>query len=289
MIRSKLLITVSFFISLFLGCVKEDSINNVTSYDPKKSFTITDLSYGTHSQQKMDLYLPVNRNSDSTKVFILIHGGGWSAGDKGDFNDLFNGLKSSYPDHAIMNLNYQLATPGSPGYPKQINDIQQAIDEIQLPKYNLSNQYLLFGASAGAHLSMLYGYAFDPNHFVKGICNTVGPTDLTDTAYLNHPVYATILGGLVGNVTYSQNPALFAEVSPAKRVTSDSPKTISFYGSVDPLIPVTQMSLLQKALDANGVASEATMYMGDGHGNWSPGNAQNYLLKIIAFIESDFN
>ncbi len=136
---------------------------------------------------------------------------------------------------------------------------------------------------------MLYGYTFDPNHFVKGICNTVGPTNLTDTAYLNHPIYTAILGGLVGNVTYSQNPALYAEVSPAKRVTTDSPKTISFYGSADPLIPVTQMSLLQKAMDANGVASEATMSMGDGHGNWSPANAQDYLLRIIDFIESDFN
>ena len=288
MIKAKLLVAMLLLITLLLGCLKEDFFNNETSYDTKKSFTITDLSYGTHAQQKIDLYLPANRISESTKVFILIHGGGWSAGDKADFNDLFNGLKSTYPDHAVMNLNYQLATPGSPGYPKQINDIQQAIDEIQLPKYNLSKQYFLFGASAGAHLSMLYGYAFDPNLFVKGICNTVGPTDLTDTAYINHPIYNAILGGLVGNVTYSQNPALYAEVSPAKRVTTDSPKTISFYGSVDPLIPVTQMSLLQKALDANGVESEATMYMGDGHGNWSPENAQDYLVKIISFIDKYF-
>lgn len=103
----------------------------------------------------------LNRNSDSTKVFILIHGGGWSKEIKLTQYNAHNGLKSTYPDHAVMNLNYQLATPGSPGYPKQINDIQQAIDEIQLPKYNLSKQYFLFGASAGAHLSMLYGYAFD--------------------------------------------------------------------------------------------------------------------------------
>ena len=76
MIKAKLLVAMLLLITLLLGCLKEDSFNNETSYDPKKSFTITDLSYGTHSQQKIDLYLPVNRNSDSTKVFIMIHGGG---------------------------------------------------------------------------------------------------------------------------------------------------------------------------------------------------------------------
>jgi len=76
MIKAKLLVAMLLLITLLLGCLKEDSFNNETSYDTKKSFTITDLSYGTHSQQKIDLYLPVNRNSDSTKVFILIHGGG---------------------------------------------------------------------------------------------------------------------------------------------------------------------------------------------------------------------
>ena len=290
--KSKLLPFLSSILLLtsvqfFSGCAKEDQ-ENETIFDVNKEFNFTDMAYGDHPHQKMDIYLPANRDNDSTKVFVLIHGGGWSAGDKADFKSLYDGLKNTYPNHAIINLNYRLATSTTAAYPMQIDDIQSALDHIQLPEYSVSKQYFLMGASAGGHLSMLYGYAFDPNHYVKGICNTVGPSDITDPAYINNPLFAGPLKILTGGVSYAQNPALYAEISPAKRVTPASPKTISFYGSLDPLVPVSQMALLQKALDENGVYSEATMYQGDGHGNWSPANAQDCLVKIINFINLHF-
>jgi len=271
----------------FISCNKEEQTDKV-AFDVKKEFNFTDMAYGDHPHQKMDIYLPANRDKDSTKVFVLIHGGGWSGGDKADFKSLYDGLKNTYPHHAIINLNYRLATSMTAAYPMQIDDIQSALDHIQLPEYSVSKQYFLMGASAGGHLSMLYGYAFDKNHYVKGICNTVGPSDITDPAYIDNPLFAGPLKILTGGVSYAQNPALYAEISPAKRVTPGSPKTISFYGSLDPLVPVSQMTLLQKALDENGVYSEATMYQGDGHGNWSPLNAQDCLVKIINFIDTHF-
>jgi acetyl esterase/lipase len=247
-------------------------------------YNLKNISYGSDAQQKMDIYLPANRSADSTKVFVLIHGGGWSAGDKADYSSFLDGLKSLYPNYAIINLNYRLATATSPGYPKQINDIQAALTEIQLPKYALSKQYFLFGASAGGHLSLLYAYAYDNNHYVKGICNTVGPTDFTDTAYTNNPAYAGLLGAFSG----STNPQILQEVSPAKRVTASSPPTLSLYGSADPLIPSSQMPLLHNALTANGVYNEATMYPGEGHGNWNPINTLDAINKTKLFVERFF-
>jgi acetyl esterase/lipase len=43
------------------------------------------VSYGTDASQKMDIYLPPGRTTAATKAIILIHGGGWSSGDKSDF------------------------------------------------------------------------------------------------------------------------------------------------------------------------------------------------------------
>ena len=43
--------------------------------------TIT-LSYGTHSAQALDLYLP---DAAHFPVFVYFHGGGLEAGDKRDF------------------------------------------------------------------------------------------------------------------------------------------------------------------------------------------------------------
>lgn len=78
----------------------------------------------------MDMYLPANRSSSKTKVFVMIHGGGWSAGDKADYSSTMDALKDHYPNHGIININYRLGTQDNPGYPKQIQDIQAALNEI---------------------------------------------------------------------------------------------------------------------------------------------------------------
>jgi len=284
-----MMIIASGFLMTAVSCQKNSTSGNGSNlYDSATAYTPTNISYGDDPRQIMDVYLPAHRSSGLTKVFVLIHGGGWSEGDKSDFGDLFNALKGLYPDHAIVNLDYRLGTSTRPGYPKQINDIQSAIDQIQLAKYSLSKQYFLLGASAGGHLAMLYAYAFDDHHYVKGICNTVGPSDLTDPAYTDNILYWPILINLFGNVTYIQNPTLYEEVSPAKRVTPSSPPTISFYGDSDPLIPSSQMGRLQDALQVKGVYHEATMYNGAGHGNWNPTQTQDYVTKIANFINSYF-
>ncbi len=278
------------FILLFTSCKKDkDKEEEEVVYETTQAYTLSNVSYGNDSEQIMDVYLPANRSAGTTKVFVLLHGGGWHAGDKADFTEFFNTLKQFYPNHAIINVNYRLATSSSPAYPKQINDIKAALEHIQLPKYDLSKQYLLFGASAGGQLGLLYGYRFDPNHYVKAICNTVGPTDFTDPNYTENILFTYGLTSLVGPYTYAQNPDLYAEVSPAKFVTATSPKTISFFGDADPLIPSSQMPLLHNELDAKGVYNEATLYPGEGHGGWSQANATDYMLKIANFINVHFN
>ena len=150
----------------------------------------------------------------------------------------------------------------------------------------MSSQYFLFGASAGGHLSLLYAYGYDPNHHVKGVCNTVGPSDLTDPNYLNNAAYTWVYPILVNGGT--QNHPAIEMASPALRVTPAAPPTISFYGDSDPLVPSTQMGLLHNALNANGVYNEATMYQGAGHGNWDQNQSNDCILKIMLFINTYF-
>lgn len=274
---------------ILVACQKERSPEpNKPLYDTASMYSLQHISYGSHAQQSMDIYLPAHRSATSTKTFILVHGGGWVEGDKAEFTETFNALKSLYPDHAIANINYVLATANSKAYPNQINDIKAAVAALQSGDYTLSSQYFFIGASAGAHLSLLYSYAHDPQHEVKGVCNVIGPTDFTDTAYLNHTEYEPLYQNLLGVVSYAENPALFREVSPAKQVTPGSPPTISFYGAVDPLIPVSQMHLLHTALEANGVPEQATLYAGEGHGGWSQQHNNDLVLKLTAFIDQYF-
>ena len=76
----------------FIACNKDDTP------DPGSATaeTMMDVSYGTHAQQKMDIFLPANRTTVDTRVMILIHGGAWSSGDKSDFTQYVDSLKKTH-------------------------------------------------------------------------------------------------------------------------------------------------------------------------------------------------
>lgn len=67
------------FLIYFNSCKKE-----ATDTPAVESKSIMNVSYGASAEQKMDVYLPANR-SVSTPVVMLLHGGGFVAGDKNEF------------------------------------------------------------------------------------------------------------------------------------------------------------------------------------------------------------
>jgi len=215
----------------------------------------SNVSYGSDPQQMMDVYLPGGRDASVTKVIVVIHGGGWSAGKKEDMNGWVGWFYSTYPRYAIVNLSYRLATLASPAYPKQLEDIQLALQFITTKQveYQLMPEFGLVGFSAGAHLALLYGYAWDRLGQVNAICNVVGPADVTDPAYTQNSGFSRLLGNLVGNYTYEQNPWIYWDASPVSWITRQSPKTISFYGALDPLIPVSQGTTLEGKNDTSKI------------------------------------
>lgn len=293
----KKIIFLSVLISFLFSCKKDEitidpeepivTEDTVSVYLANKLYELQDVRYGNDTQHVLDVYLPANRTKE-TKVFVLIHGGGWQSGSKDDYRYFYDALKQFYPECAIINIGYRLATVDNPGYPKQIEDIGAALKFMQHPNFIISNDYFLFGASAGGHLAMLYSYGFDVLKEVKGICNTVGPADFTDPSYTENSAFDYGLLNFVGNYTYAQKPELYKEVSPAWRVTANSPPTISFYGDSDPLVPATQIDRLHDKLDEFGVYNDKTLYPGEGHGGWNDAHNQHYQNKIVQFLQEVF-
>lgn len=275
---------------LMVSSCKKDGKEELdeTIYNTSEPYTLSDVSYGNDAKQSMDIYLPANRNAASTKVFVLVHGGGWLGGDKSAFDGTFNNFKQNYPNNAVINLNYRLGTIGSPGYPKQIHDIQNAIEEIQEEKYNLAQEYFFYGISAGGHLSLLYGYAFDPYNEVKAICNLVGPSDLTDTSYDDTFSQGFLFPALIGSVTEPQKTNLLNEVSPVNHISADSPPTLSVYGGADTLVPASQYSKLHDELDNYGIDNKGTVYPDKTHASWSQSNLNDFLINLGDFIATHF-
>ncbi len=268
----------------FISCSSESETNTSTNFSTEK--TLLNVSYGSNSQQVFDLYLPANRSESSTKTLILIHGGGWVEGDKADFNYMINSLKSSLPNYAIANINYRLATIGNPAFPMQINDISSVLSKLKNSNYGISNNFGFIGSSAGAHLSMLYGYAYNSDNDIKMICSIVGPTNFTDENYLNDSTFNGLLNNVIG-FSYEGNETQYQQLSPLFRATSSSPPTLMFYGNTDPLIPTSQGVDLNNRLTQLSVYHEFNLYNG-GHGDWATVDQIDSYNKLITFINNKF-
>lgn len=275
--------------SFTVGCVSDAE----NPEKPLAKLEKKNVAYGEHQHQKYDIYLPKGRTEEHTKVLVLVHGGGWVEGDKNEMNGFIAPLQNNFPDHAIVNINYRLASEGNSPFPMQLDDIKSVLTHLQQPEneYNISKAYGLIGVSAGGHLSLLTAYQHNPKNEIKAVCSIVGPTNFTDPAYV-HP---TELGYLaiklsLENITgesMAGNPEYFKDKSPYHVVTAPAPPTILFYGDSDPLVPNSQGVKMAEKLDQLGVTNEFTLYQGAAHG-WEGQQLDDTVNKLKAFITQNF-
>jgi len=272
-----LLISAALIIAAILSsCKKEPSASEAK--------IMKDISYGESVQQKMDIYLPVDRSEASTSTVIFIHGGGWVEGDKSDMNPYVDTLRKLMPGYAVVNMNYRLAYNNSVNlFPTQENDVKSAIDYYlsHADEYKVSDDLVLLGASAGGHLAMLHAYKNDPDRHVRAVVDFFGPYDLA-ALWNNGIIQQLILFGATGAML-ADNPALYASSSPSEYVTGSTPPTIALQGGADPLVPPSQTSQLIAALDDAGVSNQLVYYPGEGHG-WTGVNMVDSFRKIVTFI-----
>ena len=278
----KLILLTILLAFLTSSCTKDAVDAPNANLNASEYFEQLNISYGSESDQKFDLYLPSNRSS-STKVIILIHGGGWSAGDKAEMNGIKDIVRKDFPKIAIVNINYRLADANNSPYPMQIDDITAIITHLKNNQdfYVMSDDIGFIGVSAGAHLSLLWSYAFDTYKNVKMVCSIVGPTNLADDAYINSE--SQELKDLI--LQFGTDIDGLKEVSPLYQVKANAPPTILFYGAQDPLIPISQGASLNAKLQELNVPHEYTLYPNGGHG-WIGLDLLDTSIKLKAFIDT---
>ncbi|EDP69997.1 putative lipase [Flavobacteriales bacterium ALC-1] len=276
----KLIFLFLVLTSLNVSCNSDDS--NTAGPNPLEAYEEFNISYGNDSNQVFDLYLPYNRTT-ATKTIILVHGGGWTSGDKTDMDDIVEIIKTQLPTYAIVNMNYRLADENNFAYPMQTDDITSVVTFLKNNQVNyvISDDIGFIGGSAGAHLSMLWSYVFDNEHQVDMVCSIVGPTNFTDPTYLNNPVYQELINAFGINITNE----FLEEMSPYHRVTTSAPPTILFYGGQDPLIPNTQGIDMRDKLQQLNVINEFNFYPNEGH-SWGGANWIDSVIKLKTFIET---
>lgn len=124
--------------------------------------TTMNIPYGTHSLQKLDLYLPTSSSLGAAHqklapVLLIVHGGAWKIGDKAKNGVIRN--KATYwnaKGWLVISVNYRLVPEVS--VQQQTQDIADALSFVQSHAASWQadpNHIVIMGHSAGAHLVTL--------------------------------------------------------------------------------------------------------------------------------------
>lgn len=285
LISMRSLILITGLCLFFLSCSKSNLSDTGGKTDSLAATSYLDVAYGEDAQQKLDIYLPAMRDTH-TPLVIVIHGGGWSAGDKTDFTPFIAELQRRMPGYAYANVNYRLATKSGNYFPTQENDIASAVKFLRdkASSYVLSRDFIIIGISAGAHLGLLQAYKHPDVLKPVGMISFYGPTDLTRLFVNSDPSIPWTLKSIT-NASPETNPSIFSESSPVNYVNADAPPTLLLHGDADTLIPLEQATLLHDKLDAMGVRNNLIVYPGAGHG-WEGDQLTDSFNKVEAFIRS---
>lgn len=241
---------------------------------------IADLDYaGTgNSRQKLDLYLPENREGDAPlPVVVFIHGGGWQNGDKNSGGGKVAPFVAS-GKFAGASIGYRLTDEAQ--WPAQIHDCKAAIRWIKAhaKEHGLDPERIaVWGTSAGGHLVAMLGVSAgvaelegtigahtDQNAKVKCVVNFFGPAEmLTMGGSHDRPdsPEAKLLGGPI-----QENPDKARSASPVEHVTADDAPSLIVHGTDDPTVPYSQSVALEKKLEEAGVPAILLTVEGAGHG-----------------------
>lgn len=269
--------------AVIVSCSKDEDLSQSREH--------LNVSYGKEAKQKYDIYLPADRSKENTKVIVLVHGGGWTSGDKTELKVMYDSFKGS--EYAVVNLNYTLADFNNPPIPMQTDDIASFLQHIKnrQDEYQIKPEFAFIGASAGAHLSMLYAYRFDSADDIRLIGNVVGPVDFQHESYVNpkQPETSQLIAifQLLFGLNANTDPDSFRSVSPYFWLDENTVPTISFYGGKDLLVPKEQGESLHHALDSLGVPNQYIVYEEEGHG-WGEPNLSHSLQQLELFLQEHF-
>ncbi len=273
-----------FFLMILISsaCRKTPEENPI---DDTVQILETDVAYGNHPLQKMDVFIPAG-NRDTMALLVLIHGGSWTGRDKSDLAQWFD-YEVSRNRWAVININYRLDDYSTRPLPMQTDDIGASIEKLRSEFHFPARKIGMIGFSSGAHIASQFAYKYDHNRDVKALVNYVGPVDFNDPEYHTPGHWEWIFSGIeyIFNLPYDGNESQYAEWSPYHHADAQSPPTILFYGQQDTLVTYTNGLRLHQKLTQLGVENEFHLYPQSGH-SLNPSDAWNAFSKTERFLES---
>ena len=254
------------------------------------------IEYGQAGGERLLLDAHAPDGDGPFPVAILVHGGGWSSGDKGGSNQPGNGADItpwfaplSAASFTWFSINYRLAPKHR--WPACFEDVQTAIRWVKAnaPRYKGDpTRIALFGHSAGGQLVCLAATQAEADTRVQAV---VGFAPVTD-----HEQELPIRGGLSQSLQQlhdrpkeitPESLAILRHTSAINHVKPGLPPFLLIHGDADKTVPYVQSLNFQTRLRSAGVACDLITIPQGPHAlhRWHE-LAPDYTDRMIAWLQS---
>ena len=232
-------------------------------------------------KERIDLYLPNKRDAElRSPAVVIIHGGGWTGGDKGQAREFKIGTTLALAGYVCASVEYK--KDGNDRWPTNLKDCKNAVRFLRAnaAKYQVDeNNIGVLGGSAGGHLALMVAYTpgvreLSPDSPYPGVRDDVkacvdlyGITDLLtrqSTMPDGTPNGKLREAGLFPDKR-GENQARWKLASPINHISKTSPPTLILHGMADTTVDREQSIQLARALAAAGVEHELKLIPNVGH------------------------
>lgn len=271
--------------------------------DPPPGVVIRrDLPYlAADRKEKLDLYQPAGRPAGTrSPAVVIIHGGGWTGGDKGAKREFVTGTALARAGYVGASINYSVREGRR--WPTNLHDCKNAVRWLRANAAELGvdpERIGVIGGSAGGHLALMVAYTAgnpelspagpypDLSDHVSACVNMYGVTNLLTRRYTSGD--GTPNGALKDHHLFPEKrdeaPAKWRLASPVSHVRRDSPPTLTLHGTADTVVDRDQAHELDRTLRAAGVESTLRLVKGATHA-W-PLKTKSFDLtgEVVAFFD----
>jgi len=250
-----------------------------------------DVDYlGPDRKEKLDLYLPTTpAPPKGFPAVLIIHGGGWSGGDKGAAREQNIGTTLAKSGYVGASVNYLLAKKQdsfaktlAEAWPRNLHDCKIAVRWLRknASKYRIDPDHIgVIGGSAGGHLTAMVALTSPED----GLDPKEPWGDVSCRVQCAIPLYG--VHDFVLMSKGGEDPALLKQASPVTWATKDDPPVLIYHGTKDTTVPLVQSERLAEALKAAGIEHELVVIEGAPHSFHLEPKQQDLRPKVLGFLD----